>query len=293
MPHRWRSSSWCEGAGQIAELDELAPSESEPTCYPEQPLRRIALWVEYQGTNYNGFQLQLNQPTIQGALEDSLGRFTGEQIRLRGASRTDSGAHALGQVVDFVTGSRHAAERFVPALNYFLPDDIRVRKALPVATEFHSRRSASSRVYQYRILARAEPTALLRHTHLWMREPLNLARMEEAAEALVGTRDFRAIASGHPEERSAVRTVTRWDVRQDGETVVVESESNGFLKQQIRKANGILVEIGKGKQPVELMKRTLEGARGVPEIPLLPARGLCLMKVNYPKGTFSVPPVET
>ena len=240
MPPRWRLSSWSEGAGWIAKPDEQPLGSEEPNRDPKRPMRRIALWVEYQGTNYNGFQLQLNQPTIQGALEDSLARFTGERIRVRGASRTDSGAHALGQVVDFLTGSRHPAERFTPALNYFLPEDIRVRKALPVAAEFHSRRSARSRVYQYRILARDEPTALLRHTHLWVKEPLDTGRMAEAAGALVGTHDFRVIASGHPEERSAVRTVARWEVRRDGDTVVVESEANGFLKQQIRKANGIL-----------------------------------------------------
>ena len=251
------------------------------------------MWVEYQGTNYNGFQLQLNQPTIQGALETSLARFTGEQIRVRGASRTDSGAHAVGQVVDFLTGSRHSSDRFMPALNYFLPDDIRVRKALPVATEFHSRRSASSRVYRYRLLTREEPTALLRHTHLWVREQLDIHCMSEAAVALVGTQDFRAIASGHPKDRSAIRTVSRWEVRQNGGTVVIECEANGFLKQQIRKANAILLEIGKGKQTVGLMRKTLEGVEGIPKIPLLSARGLCLIKVKYPEGTFSIPPLET
>jgi hypothetical protein len=143
----------------------------------EPPFRRIALWIEYQGTRYCGFQLQLNQPTIQGALEDSLARFTGERIRVRGASRTDSGAHALGQVVDFLTASRHAAERFPPALNYFLPEDVRVRRARLVPMEFHSRRSACSRVYQYRILGREEPTALLRNTQLWVREALDTRRM--------------------------------------------------------------------------------------------------------------------
>ena len=292
-PPKWRSSSWSEGAGQIVEPDDLPTGKGEPACGREAPLRRIALWIEYQGTNYSGFQLQLNQPTIQGALEDSLARFTGERIRVRGASRTDAGAHSVGQVVDFLTGSRHPADRFTPALNYFLPADIRVRKAQQVAVGFHSRRSAIGRVYQYRILAREEPTALLRNTHFWVKVPLNVSRMAEAAKSLVGTHDFRVIASGHPEDRSAVRTVIRWGVKQDGDTVVLESEANGFLKQQIRKANGILVEIGKGRQPVELMKQTLEGSPGVPEVPLLPARGLCLIQVNYPEGTFSAPPVET
>lgn len=256
---------------------------------PGLPSRQVALWLEYQGTNYNGFQLQLNQPTIQGTLEYALARFTGERIRVRGASRTDSGAHAQGQVVDFITCSRHPPDRFPAALNYFLPDDIRVLRASPVSGEFHSRRSALGRVYQYRILARPEPSALRRHTHLWVKEPLDVSRMSEAAHALVGIHDFRVIASGHPKERSAIRTVARWDAASEGDTVVIECEANGFLKQQIRKANAILLEIGKGRQPVGLMRQTLEGRDAVPEIPLLSAHGLCLTEVKYPEGALAPP----
>ena len=255
----------------------------------EGNLRRVALCLEYQGTDYNGFQLQLNQPTIQGALEAALARFTREDIRVRGASRTDSGAHAQGQVVDFITASRHPVGKFPPALNYYLDDDIRALRAIEAPWVFHSRRSATGRVYQYRILARPEQSALRRHTHLWVKEPLQTEPMEEAARALVGTHDFRVIASGHPKDRSAVRTVSRWDVSRDGDTVVIECEANGFLKQQIRKANAILLEIGRGRQPVELMQQTLEGQESVPEIPLLPAKGLCLIKVNYPEGAFELP----
>ena len=249
--------------------------------------------MEYQGTNYNGFQLQLNQPTIQGALEEALARFTGERIRIRGASRTDSGAHAQGQVVDFMTGSGRITERFPLALNYFLPEDIRVLKAKEVAREFHSRRWATGRVYRYRLLVQTEPTALLRHTHFWIRESLDEKRINEAARALVGTRDFRAIAAGHPADRSAVRTVRRWDAYWQGNTLVIECEANGFLKQQIRKTNAILVEIGKGKQPIELMEQTILGIPGTPEIPLLPARGLILTEVKYSEGSLDIPPAET
>ena len=249
--------------------------------------------MEYQGTNYNGFQWQLNQPTIQGALEEALGRFTGESTRIRGASRTDSGAHAQGQVADFLTVSKHPAERFPAALNFFLADDIRVLWAGPVADGFHSRRSALSRVYQYRILARQGPSALLRHTHLWEKVPLDVERMTDAALALTGTHDFRAIAPSHPKDRSAVRRVTRWEVRREADLVVIECEANGFLKQQIRKANGILLEIGKGRQQATLMQRVLEGTEDISGIPVLPARGLCLMEVKYPEGTFAVPPAET
>lgn len=199
----------------------------------------------------------------------------------------------MGQVVDFLTGSRHPADRFPPAMNHFLPDDIRVVNSLPVAKEFHSRRSASSRVYQYRVLARREPTALLRHTYLWEKQPLDTERIAEAASALVGTHDFRPIAAGHPRDRSAVRTVSRWTVERDGDTVIIECEANGFLKQQIRKANGILLEIGKHRQPIELMRQTLEANDEVPDVPLLPAHGLSLIKVKYPEGAFNAPPLET
>ena len=222
-------------------------------------------------------------------MEEALERFTGERIRIRGASRTDSGAHAKGQVVDLITGSRHPAQRFPAALNFFLADDIRVLWAVPVADGFHSRRSALSRVYQYRILARQSPTALLRHTCLWERAPLDTELMSEAARALTGTHDFRVISPSHPKDRSAVRTVSRWEVRREADTVVIECEANGFLKQQIRKANGILLEIGKGKQPAELMQQALEGTEDASGIPVLSARGLCLMEVKYPDGTFDVP----
>ena len=222
-------------------------------------------------------------------MEEALGRFTGESIRIRGASRTDSGAHAKGQVVDFLTGTRHPADRFPAALNFFLADDIRVLWAVSVAEGFHSRRSALGRLYQYRILARQAPTALLRHTHLWERAPLDTERMAEAARALTGTHDFRVIAPSHPKDRSAVRAVSRWEVRREADTVVIECEANGFLKQQIRKANGILLEIGKGKQRVELMQQALEGTEDVSGIPVLSARGLCLMEVKYPEGAFDVP----
>ena len=162
-----------------------------------------------------------------------------------------------------------------------------------MAEDFHSRRSALGRVYRYRLLARPEPSALRRYTHLWVKEPLDVSRMHEAARSLLGIHDFRSIASRHPQDRSAVRTVRRWEVAASGDEVFIECEANGFLKQQIRKANAVLLEIGKGKQPVELMRKTLEGVGEVPVIPLLPARGLCLIEVKYPDGTFDSPPALT
>ena len=239
--------------------------------------------VEYQGTRYAGFQLQRGAPTIQGELEQALARFTGSEIRIRGASRTDSGAHAEGQVVDFLTNARRPLGRFGPALNYYLPEDIRVREAWRVCVDFNSRRSACSRTYQYKILNRDCPSALRRHTHLWIKEGLDTQLMDEAAGALLGTHDFRPLVPQHPPDRSAVRRVYRWEVKRQDDTVIIECEASGFLRQQIRKTNAILTEIGKKQLPAELMKQALEGGtRFTRTLPALPAHGLCLIKVKYP-----------
>ena len=243
---------------------------------------RIALVVEYDGTAYMGFQLQPDQPTIQGELENSLYKFTRERTRIRGASRTDSGAHARGQVVDFLTGSKNHLDAYAAGLNFYLPRDIRVQAAYKVDLEFHSRKDAVSRVYRYEISNRLWPSPLLRHSNHWVRDHLDADRMEEAAKHFVGEHDFRPFAPGFAPERSAVRRVCRWDVRRDGDSVILECEANGFLKHQIRRATGLLIDIGKGKRPEDivndvLMRRTDEKL----EWTSVPACGLSLMKVNY------------
>ena len=245
----------------------------------------MALVVEYEGGNYAGFQLQVRQPTIQGAIEAALNRLTGEGIRIRAASRTDAGAHALGQVVDFLTGSRHSADTFRKALNYYLPPDIRVQQAWAMEPDFHSRRDAERRIYRYQILNRPQAPALRRREWAWIRELLTAERMNRAAQDLVGVHDFRSLARGHPPDKSAVRQVYRWAVEDNGAEVVIHCEANGFLRQQIRRANAILVEIGKGHWPEDTLRRILAG-EAVPEtagkMPLLPAGGLCLVEVTYP-----------
>jgi tRNA pseudouridine38-40 synthase len=244
--------------------------------------RRLSLVVEYDGTNYKGFQLQDGHPTIQGEIEGALTRFTGESIRIRSASRTDSGAHARGQVVDFLTNTDHPAEYFPRALNYYLPRDIVVQSAGQVPLGFNSRREAVSRTYRYHILNRAWPAPLRRHTHLWIRETLEVDKMAAAAKWLVGVHDFRPLAPSHPADKSAVRQVYRWDVWTEDDTVIIESEANGFLRHQIRKANSLLVEAGKGRRPISIVRDTLSGIPvGKKDVPVLPAHGLCLMNVSY------------
>jgi tRNA pseudouridine38-40 synthase len=247
------------------------------------PSRRLALLVEYEGTRFMGFQLQTGQPTIQGELEQALERLTGRRVRVRGASRTDSGAHALGQMVDFLTDSPLPLATFPKGLNFYLPADIRVETAYEVAPEFHSRRSASGRNYRYQILNRRWPSPLLRRTHHWVREPLDEARMHRAAQWLVGRHDFRPLAPGLPAQRSAVREVRRWSVQRQGDAISVECEANGFLPHQIRRANGLLIEVGKGRRPEGILGDVLAGAapRSL-QWPSAPACGLCLMAVDYP-----------
>lgn len=238
--------------------------------------------VEYDGTQYAGFQVQLDQPTIQGAIEQALTDFTREQIRIRGASRTDSGAHAFGQVVDFLTQASYPVGNFPRALNYYLPPDIKVQAAYEVTSDFHSRKNAASRIYRYSILNRTWPSPLGRYAQHWIRDELNTDVMSQAAQHLVGVHDFRPLALSHPIEKSAVRQVMRWDVRREHETIIIDCEATGFLKHQIRRANAILVEVGKGKWPTSIVKDTLDNK--LPEglaWHSLPACGLCLMKVTY------------
>ena len=246
-------------------------------------IRRLALLVEYDGTNYSGFQLQKAPPTVQGELEKALEKFTGQFTRVRGASRTDSGTHAKGQVVDFATTTKHPLDKFAPALNYHLPKDINVLEARQVEADFNARRSALSRTYRYNIINRDTPSPLRRLTHLWIKGNLNVDKMAEAAQCLVGVHDFRAMSIGHPKERSAVREVMRWEVRRIEDTVVIECEASGFLKQQIRKINGMLTEIGRGKYLPEKLNHYLNGEKST--APLLPAYGLCLISVKYPSST--------
>ena len=242
--------------------------------------------VAYEGTDFAGFQSQRVSPTIQDELETAIAKLTGAASRIRGASRTDAGAHADGQVADFATASELAVDVFVPALNYYLPESIRVVSASDMPPEFHSRYDAASREYRYSILNRKTPSPLLRYTHHLETAPLDLERMRKAARSLLGMRDFRQIVAGHPAERSAARKVFKWEISSHPgipNVIVIDCAANGFLRHQIRRVNAVLVEIGKGKLPIHAMAETLAGrAQSQRSIRTLPAKGLCLKAVRYP-----------
>ena len=247
-----------------------------------QPTRKLALIVEYHGGNYHGFQFQPNLPTIQDELEKAVAKIAGREVRIRGASRTDAGVHALGQVVTFETDSDLSEATWTKALNYHLPWDVKVRLTHQVPPDFNPRRHALARTYRYAILNRTTPSPLLHDRAAWIRSPLNVDAMNESARHLVGIHDFAPFTVPMPPDKSTIRRVKRWDVWRDDDRILIEAEANAFMMRQILRTNSLLVEVGRGKAPASVVKQTLEsGIICANSVAGLPARGLCLMKVQY------------
>ena len=243
---------------------------------------RLALIVEYEGTNYHGFQYQTNAPSIQEELEKAIASLTGEQVRVKGAGRTDAGVHAKGQVVAFDTSSTHEPDTFVRALNSYLPDDIAVRAAHKTANGFDPRRHALRRRYMYTVLNTSAPSPLTRRTAYQVREPLNDMMMDEAAGFLVGIHDYVRF-SGPLEGRrgGTVRETYEAGVRRTHETVVFDVVASSFLPQQVRRIAGALVDVGRGRLSLDEYSIMVEGALGQAVAHTLPPQGLCLMEVTY------------
>jgi tRNA pseudouridine38-40 synthase len=246
----------------------------------EEPFRRIALVVEYDGTGYAGSQYQKNVPTIQGELEKALNKLTGERTRVALAGRTDAGVHAEGQVVSFRTRAPYEVKVFVRALNARLPQDIAVRSAREVSLSFQVRRQARRRWYRYLIYNGRERPALLRGYCWRIAQPLDVEAMQGAAQYLVGEHDFAAFAAPAAPGRTA-RTVYRAEVRCRRSWVTFDIEANSFLLQQVRRTVGALVQVGLGKQTVEDFRRLLASAQRGAATLAAPPRGLCLMAVEY------------
>ncbi len=248
----------------------------------ERPHAKPTLVIEYDGSNYNGFQYQPQRPTVQGELERAIGKITGEEARVRGASRTDSGVHAAGQVVDFFTHAQLSEEAWTGAFNFHLPRDIRVREAHKTTPDFHPRRDAVARTYRYTILNRDTESPLIRDRCAWVRAPLDAEAMGRGAGFLVGTHDFSGFTAPLPPGKSGVRAVRRWEVWRDGDLVLIEAEANAFMLHQIVRTNGMLVDIGKGRtDPSAIQDMTNGRIKKGRQAASLPAKGLCLMRVEY------------
>ncbi len=247
--------------------------------------RRIALLVEYDGTEFAGSQAQLRQRTVQDVIEHALASFTGERQRVRFAGRTDAGVHALGQVVTLDTQTAHAPARFIEAVNRYLPFDVAVRAACEVLMAFDPRRSASSRLYRYAIEDGRPRSPLTRRTAWQIKAPLDAEAMARAAETLPrSATDWSAFAGRVPADRSTVRTLTACEVlRCEPYRIVVQMEAQAFLPHQVRRTVGALVEVGVGRLTVEAFARLLDGTPSSAG-PSAPAQGLTLVAVRYAQG---------
>lgn len=244
---------------------------------------KIVLTVEYDGTSYHGFQLQADQPTIQGEIEESLRKLTGERSRVAAASRTDAGVHARGQVVSFRTGSSLPSLTFVKGLNHYLPGDIAVKAAYRVSDSFNVRRNAISREYNYYILNSPTRSPIRRGFSYLVPGSLDIQAMNQAGQALIGRHDLASFVTClEPGIKSTVRNIYRARTEKTDDLVTFNMVANSFLPHQVRNTVGALIEVGLGKMTVDDFHSIVEAKRPGLAGPAAPACGLCLMRVNYP-----------
>jgi tRNA pseudouridine38-40 synthase len=245
-------------------------------------MRNIKLLIEYDGTNYQGWQVQPRGPTIQGTLEEKLRLLTGEPIRLIGSGRTDSGVHALGQVAHFKTQSQMDVRSIQRALNSLLPHDVVIQKIEEVQEGFHARRHSKSKIYEYRILNRSLRSPF-HHGYVWhIPQRLDFKEMGKATRWLIGEHDFSSFRSVGSPTRTAVRRVIRAEWKRGREGLMrFEIEANGFLKQMVRALVGTLVEVGKGKISTVEFQKILDSKDRRKGGPTAPAQGLFLKEVKY------------
>lgn len=252
-------------------------------------MRRIHLIVEYDGTNYAGWQRQSNALAVQQVLEEALTRLTGARVVIHGASRTDAGVHALGQSCHFDTESRIPSDKFSYAVNTLLPPDIRVRFSEEVSPDFHARFSAVGKRYRYLFYDARHAGALNRFTHAHSIYPLDDALMRAEAEALIGTHDFAAFAASGSVVKDTVRTIWRAELSRDGNEVKLIVEGNGFLYNMVRIIAGTLRDVGSGKLAPGAVRRAIETSDRLALGVTAPAHGLTLMEVYYslPEGGYT------
>jgi tRNA pseudouridine38-40 synthase len=245
-------------------------------------MRNIRLLLEYDGAAYHGWQRQKNALTIQEVVEKALAKLTGEPVRLLGSGRTDAGVHAWGQVANFHTSSHIPLKAFHAGLNSLLPRDIAVLDAAEAPLDFHARKSARAKTYEYRILNRSSPSPLNRRYAWVVREALNLEVMAQAAAMLFGEHDFTAFRASGGSPGHAFREVlaAAWHPEAEG-LLRFSITANGFLRGMVRSLVGTMVEVGHGKRPPEDLAGLLKSGERAATGPTAPACGLFLVEVVY------------
>ena len=244
-------------------------------------MKRIKLTIAYDGTNYCGWQIQPNGITIEEILNKALSKMTGEEVFVIGASRTDSGVHAMGNVAVFDTETTIPAEKIAVALNQRLPEDIVITKSEEVPLDFHPRYCNCSKTYEYHIINTRIPIPTKRLTNYFVSYVLDIDKMRQAASYLVGEHDFVSFCNVRTDVENTVRTITDLDILTNGNEITIRITGNGFLYNMVRIIVGTLIRVGRGFYEPEKVKEILEAkdrkAAGV----TAPAHGLMLMEIKY------------
>ncbi len=247
-------------------------------------MARFRITLEYDGTDFAGFQLQPNARSVQGVVEAAIAEITREERRVYPAGRTDAGVHARGQVAHFDSGTRLTAADLARGLNAVLPRDAAVVALAEAAPEFDARRDARAKLYAYRIVNRPEPSPLRARTHLHLRATLDVAAMAAAAKSLLGSHDFsafRGAPGGIPEDENPRRSLDRLDVESLADEVTISAEGRSFLRHMVRNIAGTLIEVGQGRRAPGEVAEILESRDRARAGATAAAHGLCLERVTY------------
>ena len=244
-------------------------------------MRYFRATVEYDGTDFSGFQWQHEIRTVQGELEKALAFRTGNEVKLTGAGRTDAGVHDLGQVISFATETRIPTDKISIALNTALPRDVSIRDVSEVEADFSARFSASSRIYGYLILNRDEPSALWRRYSAFCPKSLDVVAMQRAAEYLPGERNFAVFAKELEPGKTPMREIISCRVLPWNRMLLVRIEANAFLRGMVRAIVGTLIEVGSGKRVPDSIPELLLSADRRQAGFSAPPQGLCLLKVRF------------
>lgn len=244
---------------------------------------KIALGIEYDGSDYQGWQSQLHGPSVQATLQKALSFVANESIETICAGRTDAGVHAQCQVVHFTTSAIRESRSWVLGVNSHLPPTVSVRWALPVHEDFHARFSARARRYQYRIINRPTRPALARRFNAWERLPLDSVQMQLASQCLIGEHDFSSFRTVACQALSPVRTIHRIEFTRTGEIISMEIQANAFLHHMVRNIVGTLILIGRGEQPPEWLPEVVAARDRAKAGKTAEACGLVFSGPLYPK----------
>ena len=245
------------------------------------PERNIKLVIHYDGTDYHGWASQPETATIQGTIEETVEKLTGQGVKVSGSSRTDAGVHALGQVAHVaLMDCPVPTENFLNALNNLLPNDIAIVDVCEMPDDFDAISDTLEKRYDYLINTGPIRPVLVRNQ--WHRlGSLDIQKMQAAAERLVGAHDFKSFASAADQRESSVRTITRCEVEQDGDILKISVQADGFLYNMVRNIVGTLVEVGRGRWEAEYIEEILVAKDRSAAGPIAPACGLCLMEIFY------------